>query len=130
MTQTLLFLNDIGTGELVFVMMVVLMLFGAKNIPSIAKTLGKGMREIRQASDEIKRDIAKSATDMRRDMNMTDTIDQIKKPFSDIQKTILEPTPKKETLETPQISETPKHDTDNPATSPKSKAVEPKKDIE
>lgn len=94
--DTLLFLNDIGTGELIFVMMVVLMLFGAKNIPSIAKTLGRGMREVKQASDDIKRDIAKSATDMRRDMNMTDTVDQIKKPFKDIEKSILEPTPQKD----------------------------------
>lgn len=86
----LLFLNDIGTSELLFVMVVVLMLFGAKNIPSIAKTLGRGMREVKQASDDIKRDIAKSATEMRRDMNMSDSIDQIKKPFEDIQKKVLD----------------------------------------
>lgn len=101
MTVTLLFLNDIGTGELLFVMMVVLMLFGAKNIPSIAKSLGRGMKEIRQASDEIKRDIAKSATDMRRDLNMTDSIDQIKKPFTEIKKSITEPSPKKEVVDQP-----------------------------
>ncbi|MFK8046189.1 MAG: twin-arginine translocase TatA/TatE family subunit [Crocinitomicaceae bacterium] len=106
MTQTLLFLNDIGTSELVFVMFVVLMLFGAKNIPSIAKTLGRGMREVRQASDEIKRDIAKSATDMRRDLNMTDTVDQIKKPFTDIQKSITEPALKKGKDEAPKIEST------------------------
>ncbi|MDX1351268.1 MAG: twin-arginine translocase TatA/TatE family subunit [Putridiphycobacter sp.] len=99
MTTTLLFLNDIGTGELLFVMMVVLMLFGAKNIPSIAKTLGRGMREIRQASDEIKRDIAKSATDMRRDMNMSDSLEELKKPFADIQKSIVEPSTKKKSTE-------------------------------
>ena len=118
MTLHLLFLNDIGTGELLFVMLIVLMLFGAKNIPSLAKSLGRGMREIRQASDEIKRDIAKSATDMRRDLNMTDSLDQIKKPFADIKKSILEPTAKKENTDTPsaeteditkkEITETPK----------------------
>ncbi|MFK8039273.1 MAG: twin-arginine translocase TatA/TatE family subunit [Crocinitomicaceae bacterium] len=97
--NTLLFLNDIGTGELVFVLLVVLMLFGAKNIPSIAKTLGRGMREVKQASDEIKRDIAKSATDMRRDLNMTDSLDQIKKPFKDIEKSIMEPSPGKKNKE-------------------------------
>ncbi len=93
MTATLLFLNDIGTSELIFVMLAVLMLFGAKNIPSIAKTLGRGMKEVKQASDEIKRDIAKSATDMRRDMNMNDSLEDIKKPFKDIEKAIIEPSP-------------------------------------
>jgi len=107
MTHTFLFLNDIGTSELVFVMFVVLMLFGAKNIPSIAKTLGRGMREVRQASDEIKRDIAKSATDMRRDLNMTDTVDQIKKPFTDIKESITEQSPKKTTNAAPKIEATP-----------------------
>lgn len=92
----LLFLNDFGTSELIFIMLAVLILFGADSIPSIAKTLGKGMREIRQASDEIKRDISKSANEMRRDMNMDGHLDSLKKPFKDIEKSIEAPSPKKE----------------------------------
>ncbi|MFD1550611.1 hypothetical protein DNU06_14760 [Putridiphycobacter roseus] len=82
--QVILFLNDFGTGELVFVMFVVLILFGAKNIPSIAKTLGKGMREIRNASDEIKRDITRSATEMKRDLNLNNHFKDIQDPMKGI----------------------------------------------
>lgn len=92
MQTTILFLNDFGTGELLFIMVVVLMLFGSKSIPSIAKNLGKGMREIKTASDEIKRDIQQSAMDMKRDMNMPemDVLNDIKKPLKTIQNPVKE----------------------------------------
>ncbi|GAH45721.1 unnamed protein product [marine sediment metagenome] len=38
-------------------MIVVLLLFGANKIPEIAKGLGKGLREFRKATDDIKREI-------------------------------------------------------------------------
>jgi len=72
MQTTLLFLNDIGTSEVLFIMAAVLMLFGSKSIPGIAKNLGRGMREVKAASDEIKRDIQDSAMEMKRSMNMPD----------------------------------------------------------
>jgi len=72
MQMTLLFLNDIGTSEVLFIMAAVLMLFGSKSIPGIAKNLGRGMREVKAASDEIKRDIQDSAMEMKRNMNMPD----------------------------------------------------------
>jgi len=86
----ILFLNDFGTGELIFIMLIVLILFGAKSIPSIARTLGKGMREIRIASDEIKRDITASATQMRRDINMSNPLEELEKPLKDIEQKILD----------------------------------------
>ena len=85
----LLFLEGFGTWELLFIMFAVLVLFGAKSIPSIAKTLGRGMREIRQASDEIKRDIARSASEMRQDMNIDRHIESFSKPMKDIEESIL-----------------------------------------
>lgn len=92
MVNFILFLNDFGTGELFFIMIAVLMLFGAKSIPSIAKNLGRGIREIKTASDEIKRDIQKSAFDMKRDMNMPDmdVLKDIKKPLETIKNPIKE----------------------------------------
>jgi sec-independent protein translocase protein TatA len=60
------------------------MLFGSKSIPSLAKTLGKGMREIKTASNEIKRDLQNSALEMRKDLN-------IENPLDDIIKTIEKP---------------------------------------
>jgi len=48
----------ISGQEIFIVMIVVLLLFGAKKIPEIAKGLGKGMREFRKATDDIKREIS------------------------------------------------------------------------
>lgn len=95
----LLFLNDFGTGELLFIMLAVLVLFGAKSIPSFARTLGKGMREIKAASDEIKRDITSTVTDIRREVNINqekmfdksqETKNLIKNPIEDLSKDIKE----------------------------------------
>jgi sec-independent protein translocase protein TatA len=59
--------------------MVVLMLFGSKSIPGIAKTLGKGMREIKTATNEIKRDIQNSTLEMRKDLNVENPLTEMKK---------------------------------------------------
>lgn len=87
-----LFLNDIGTSEVVFILAAVLMLFGAKSIPSLAKNLGRGMREIKTASDDIKRDIQKSAMDMKRDMSMPnlDIMNDLKKPIEKLNNPVKE----------------------------------------
>ena len=47
----------ISGQEIFIVMIVVLLLFGANKIPEIAKGLGKGLREFRKATDDIKREI-------------------------------------------------------------------------
>jgi len=47
----------IGGQELLVVLLVVLLLFGSKQIPEFAKMMGKGMREFRKATDDIKREI-------------------------------------------------------------------------
>jgi sec-independent protein translocase protein TatA len=54
------------------------MLFGSKGIPDFAKNIGKGMREIKTASNEIKRDIQNSALEMRKDLNLQNPLDEIK----------------------------------------------------
>ena len=46
------------------------MFFGSKSIPSIAKTLGRGLYEIRNASSEIQNEIKKSGVDIGKDMNL------------------------------------------------------------
>lgn len=76
--MTFLFLNSLGTGEVLLIMFVVLMLFGSKGIPDFAKNIGKGMREIKTASNEIKRDIQNSALEMRKDLNLQNPLDEIK----------------------------------------------------
>lgn len=51
----------VGGSEIVFIVIVALMLFGSKNIPDIARTLGKGFAQLRNATNEIKHEITKSA---------------------------------------------------------------------
>lgn len=65
MTSILLF---IGGPEIVIIMLVVVMLFGSKKIPEIARGLGKGMRELKDASNEIKREIRSSATSVKEEI--------------------------------------------------------------
>ena len=50
-------LFGLGTGEIIVVLFLVLLLFGGKKLPELARGLGKGIREFKDASDGIKRDI-------------------------------------------------------------------------
>jgi sec-independent protein translocase protein TatA len=51
----------IGGGELVFIIIIALMLFGADKVPDIARTLGKVMAQVKNATNDIKSEITKSA---------------------------------------------------------------------
>jgi sec-independent protein translocase protein TatA len=51
----------IGGGEMIFIIFIALMLFGSDKIPVIARTLGKGMAQLKNATNEIKSEITKSA---------------------------------------------------------------------
>ena len=59
----LLLLEGISAGELIFVFLVVLLFFGSKSIPKIARSLGRGMRQLRDASQQIQEDIKTAAFD-------------------------------------------------------------------
>lgn len=48
-------------GEIVVILLFVLLFFGSESIPNIARTLGRGLRQIRDASSEIQTEIRKSA---------------------------------------------------------------------
>lgn len=51
----------VGGGEIVFIILIALMLFGSDKIPDIARTLGKGMAQLKNATNDIKSEIQKSA---------------------------------------------------------------------
>jgi sec-independent protein translocase protein TatA len=55
----ILFLN-LGGGEVALILIVILLLFGGKGVPNIAKTLGKGIREFKDAANGIQKDIHQS----------------------------------------------------------------------
>jgi sec-independent protein translocase protein TatA len=52
-------------GELVLVLVVILVLFGAKRIPEFAKGLGKGINEFKKASREVTDEIERSVEEDR-----------------------------------------------------------------
>ncbi|WP_308239901.1 twin-arginine translocase TatA/TatE family subunit [Hymenobacter sp. J193] len=53
-TPLFLFLGDLGGGEIMLIMVVILIFFGANKIPELARGLGKGIREFKDASREIR----------------------------------------------------------------------------
>jgi sec-independent protein translocase protein TatA len=63
---TLLF---IGGTEIIFILFIVVMVFGADKIPEIARGLGKGMRQLKDATNDIKHEVTKSA----KESNIIDT---------------------------------------------------------
>ncbi len=76
----------ISGGEIVLVMMLALLFFGAKAIPDIAKTLGKGMREFKKATNEIKREMNDYTSEIKKDIDEVKST--VNKETSDIKKGI------------------------------------------
>ena len=47
----------IGMPEMMVIMLVILLLFGSKRLPDLAKSVGKSMREFKKAAEDVKREI-------------------------------------------------------------------------
>ena len=58
--QSLAFLEGIGGPELFFILVIVLLLFGADKLPELARGLGKSMREIKKATSGVEDEIRKA----------------------------------------------------------------------
>ena len=69
----------IGGGEIVFILMVVLMLFGSDKVPEIARTMGKLMAQLKNATNDIKHEIQKSVDNISDDNALKDISDEINK---------------------------------------------------
>jgi TatA/E family protein of Tat protein translocase len=67
---TLLFLDSLGTGEFLLIVFVVIIFFGGKKIPEMARVVGKGMREFKAAANNIQDEIQKSVTEIERNVNI------------------------------------------------------------
>lgn len=88
MSLSLLFISG---GEIAIVFVVILLLFGAKSIPELAKGLGNGMREFKKATDDIKKEFRESTEDITKDINQfkkdiesetKEVIDKVKKDIN------------------------------------------------
>ncbi|MCP9201430.1 twin-arginine translocase TatA/TatE family subunit [Gramella sp. GC03-9] len=78
----------ISGAEIAFIMFILVMVFGADKIPEIARGLGKGMKAIRNASNDIKSEIQKSAEKQGIDTDFTKDvrgeIDKVKEDIDEI----------------------------------------------
>lgn len=81
----LLFLNDIAGSEILVILAFILMFFGSKSIPGIARSMGRTMRQIKDASNELQHEIKKSGADMKKDLNLQglleDTAREVRQPL-------------------------------------------------
>lgn len=75
----------IGGGELILIIFIALMLFGSEKIPDIARALGKGMAQLKNATNEIKSEIQNSSTNsdlQSLTKGFTEEVDQVKQGFN------------------------------------------------
>ncbi len=83
-----LFLSDVSGTEILVIFLVILIFFGSKSIPTMARTLGRTMKEIRNASADLQQEIKKSGLDVKKDLNLNafiqQTEEQIKQPLDQV----------------------------------------------
>lgn len=70
-SSTLLEFLNMGGGEIALIMVAILLLFGGKKLPELARGLGKGIREFKDASEGVKREI-------HRNINAVDIDNELK----------------------------------------------------
>lgn len=75
---------NIGGSELFLIVLVVIMFFGADKIPELARGLGKGIRTVRNATNDIKREITESAETNDDLKEVKETFEEGKKKLSEI----------------------------------------------
>ncbi len=49
--------GNLGAGEIILIVLVVLLLFGAKKIPELARGIGKGMSEFKKGIKDVEKEI-------------------------------------------------------------------------
>lgn len=58
-------MGPIGTPELIMIFVVILLLFGAKKLPELARGIGKSMGEFKKARDDFEREITRTEAETR-----------------------------------------------------------------
>ena len=81
----ILIFNDIAGSEILLILVFVLIFFGSKSIPTLARTFGKTIRQIKDATEDVQNEIKKSGMDMKKDLNLSgiieDTKNEIQRPL-------------------------------------------------
>ena len=77
----------ISGGEIAFILFIAIMVFGADKLPEIARGLGKGMRTLKDATNDIKQEITKTAEKNGLDTSITKDVkkelDKVKDDIED-----------------------------------------------
>jgi sec-independent protein translocase protein TatA len=63
----LAFIGSLGAPEMIMIFIVVLLLFGAKKLPELARGVGKSMGEFKKAREEFEHEITRSAEEVKQD---------------------------------------------------------------
>lgn len=63
MLDSKLLLFNLGTGEIIVIVLVILLLFGGKKIPELMKGVGKGVKSFKQGLNEVEDEIKKASDD-------------------------------------------------------------------
>lgn len=58
--------GNLGAGEIMIIVLVILLLFGAKKIPELAQGLGKGMREFKKSLRDVEDEIKKTDEEVKK----------------------------------------------------------------
>ncbi len=78
----------ISGAEIGFIMFILVMVFGADKIPEIARGLGKGMRSIKNATNDIKSEVMRSAEKQGMDTSVGDDVkkevDKVKEEIEEL----------------------------------------------
>lgn len=74
---------DIGGGELLLILVVVLILFGPKRIPELAKSIGKGLAQIRRAQVDFQRGLNTLQDEVDKELTTMDLVNSKRTPTQD-----------------------------------------------
>lgn len=88
MTQDMGMFLFIGTQEVFVLLLFVVMFFGAKRIPEIARGLGQGIKYVRNATNELKQEITESAEKNEDVRNAKEALTEGKKALDDLQDSV------------------------------------------
>lgn len=62
-------MGNLGPTEIILILAVILIFFGAKKIPELARGFGRGIREFKEASREIQSEIDSETKDVKKSLN-------------------------------------------------------------
>ncbi len=102
--STLLFIGGLGGWEILLIVTIILIFFGAKKIPELARGLGTGMREFKNATKEIKNEVEKENSEPRQSTTTATT----PPPAEPV---VVAPTPSAEEKKTAEGNQSPKTET-------------------